>query len=242
MTRTIAPLALAGSNRTALRRSIGPAVVSAVLLAATLAVQAQEASAPLPMGQASVDELIDMLQAGGSRTRAFRRGNRPDASTNLCRAATSSPRAANPRAADGKTAGGHTRNLVVEATVPEAARPPAYAGDDTPGVQLDIGFGDASDKLSSRETALLDNLAKALQTTDLAQARFAVAGHTDTRGKVELNLELSCARALAVVDHLARRGVRRDRMAAYGFGSSRPLPGLAAGAPQHRRVEIRMEK
>jgi outer membrane protein OmpA-like peptidoglycan-associated protein len=69
-----------------------------------------------------------------------------------------------------------------------------------------------------------------------------VEGHADDRGADELNLELSQARAEAVVEALAAAGVSRSRMAAQGFGETRPVAAndTADGRARNRRIEIRM--
>lgn len=195
-----------------------------VLAAALLAV-APPAPAQQPLAQASVDALVQALSTDNRPpTRTFRRTQLPEAGSNLCEGQ-------NPGA--GTAAGGAgtvaTRTLEV---VP-------YAGDTTPGVNLSVQFGLGSDKLTPADRALLDNLAAALQHPQLAGGRFAVAGHTDTSGDGRINLELSCARALAVRNYLAGKGVQRERISAYGFGSARLLAEQTPTAPVHRRVEIR---
>jgi outer membrane protein OmpA-like peptidoglycan-associated protein len=69
-----------------------------------------------------------------------------------------------------------------------------------------------------------------------------VEGHTDDRGADTLNVELSYARAEAVVEALAASGVTRSRMAAQGFGETRPVAtnDTADGRARNRRIEIRM--
>lgn len=209
---------------TLIARTLALATAAGCLAAATHTAQAQPAP---PMAEASVDALVEALD-GGPRARAFMRTELPDVATNRCQASRQRPAPGGNRAADDNGPAG--RNLEVV----------AYAGDSTAGVNLDIGFGLGSDQLSARELALLDNLAKALRDPRLAKTRFAVAGHTDASGKPQINLELSCARALKVVAYLQKRGIAEQRMTAYGFGSSRPLEGLAADSPQHRRTEIRL--
>ena len=97
----------------------------------------------------------------------------------------------------------------------------------------------ASDKLTGADRALLDRLAAALLKPELAQDRFAVAGHTDITGDARLNLELSCARALAVRRYLSDKGVGEQRLSAYGFGSTRLVAINEPTASANRRVEIR---
>jgi outer membrane protein OmpA-like peptidoglycan-associated protein len=115
-----------------------------------------------------------------------------------------------------------------------------YAGDATPGVHLDVRFATGSDRLSRDDVTLLDNLAAALADPRLQDTRFSIAGHTDATGPATLNLELSCARALAVARHLQGRGIGAERMSAYGFGSQRPLTLERRAAAFNRRVEIRL--
>jgi outer membrane protein OmpA-like peptidoglycan-associated protein len=69
-----------------------------------------------------------------------------------------------------------------------------------------------------------------------------VEGHTDDRGADEANLELSQTRAESVVEALAAAGVSRTRMAAQGFGETRPVAAndTADGRARNRRIEIRM--
>lgn len=169
----------------------------------------------------SVEALVQAL-SGGPATRALRRTQLPEAGSNLC---------------GGQDVGGaagtrslaNTRNLEV---VP-------YAGDSTPGVNLSVQFANASDKLTGADRTLLDRLASALKVPELAQDRFAVAGHTDTTGDARINLELSCARALMVRRYLASKGVAEQRLSAYGFGSTRLVAANEPTASANRRVEIR---
>lgn len=71
-----------------------------------------------------------------------------------------------------------------------------------------------------------------------------VYGHTDPSGGDSINVPLSQNRAGSVADYLAARGVRRERIATEGFGSSQPLAGndnsTEAERAANRRVEIRI--
>jgi outer membrane protein OmpA-like peptidoglycan-associated protein len=195
-------------------------VAPAGALAAAGTPQGQDTSAGTSAGT-SVEALVAALRDSGPAVRSFRRTQLPDVGSSLC-AGQMAPAAAQ---ANGPSA----RNLEV---VP-------YAGDTTPGVNLSVQFGLNSDRLTAADQALLDRLALALQTPELAADRFAVAGHTDASGQAGLNLELSCARALAVRRHLAGRGVAAERLSAYGFGSGRLLVADDPRAGNNRRVEIR---
>ena len=114
-----------------------------------------------------------------------------------------------------------------------------YAGDTTPGVNLSVQFATASDKLTAGDRSMLDKLSSALKNPELAEDRFAIAGHTDSSGDARINLELSCARALAVRRHLVAKGVAAQRLSAYGFGSTRLLAANEPTGAANRRVEVR---
>lgn len=198
----------------------------AALLAAALALAVPAAWAQAAPARPSVDDLVRALAGGGPKTRAFVRTQLPEAGTSLC---AGQGGAATPAAANAPTKTATARNLEV---VP-------YAGDTTPGVNLDVRFATASDKLTAADQQLLDTLAKALKSPELGQDRFAVAGHTDATGDDRINQELSCARALAVRRYLGAKGIPASRLSAYGFGSTRPLEAGQQESAANRRVEIR---
>jgi len=204
-----------------------------LFLAAALALPAALAQVPASTqvggdagADTSVAALVAALRGSGPTARSFKRTSLPDVGTSLCAGQAALPGTpARPEPAEGPKA----RNLEV---VP-------YAGDTTPGVNLSVQFALNSDRLTVVDQLLLDRLALALQSPELATDRFAVAGHTDVSGQAGLNLELSCARALAVRRHLAGRGVAAERLSAYGFGSGRLLVAEDPRAAGNRRVEIR---
>ncbi|MEM7611477.1 MAG: OmpA family protein, partial [Pseudomonadota bacterium] len=72
-------------------------------------------------------------------------------------------------------------------------------------------------------------------------ADIIVEGHTDDRGDAALNAALSLARARAVADALAARGIRHERLISRGLGSSKPIADNATrdGRAKNRRIEIR---
>lgn len=72
------------------------------------------------------------------------------------------------------------------------------------------------------------------------QTQIVVAGHTDSQGSEQYNLDLSLRRANAVADYLMSRGVARYRLGTEGRGELEPVASneTAAGRAQNRRVEI----
>jgi outer membrane protein OmpA-like peptidoglycan-associated protein len=71
---------------------------------------------------------------------------------------------------------------------------------------------------------------------------LSVEGHTDNRGSTELNLQLSRARAAAVVNWLVARGVAPERVTSQGYGLERPIDSneTPEGRQNNRRVEFRI--
>lgn len=126
-------------------------------------------------------------------------------------------------------AGGARRSLAVIALAPP----------DAPQVLLSLQFELASYRLTPADQGQLDVVARAMNRAELQDGRFTVSGHTDASGDAATNDRLSCARALAARAHLIERGVAEQRLAAYGFGSARPLQAGRAELAENRRIEIR---
>jgi len=72
------------------------------------------------------------------------------------------------------------------------------------------------------------------------QTQIVVAGHTDSVGTEQYNLDLSLRRANAVADYLISQGVQRFRLGTEGRGELEPIASneTATGRAQNRRVEI----
>jgi OOP family OmpA-OmpF porin len=70
--------------------------------------------------------------------------------------------------------------------------------------------------------------------------RFEVSGHTDSDGGASYNLGLSQRRAQSVVADLVKHGIAQARLAAKGYGLTRPVASndTPAGKALNRRVEL----
>jgi outer membrane protein OmpA-like peptidoglycan-associated protein len=100
-------------------------------------------------------------------------------------------------------------------------------------------FASGKSELLPSARAKLNQVATALKESDPG-ARFVVEGHTDSRGSLALNEDLSKRRAEAVRQYLISRGVPEGRITAEGRGPNNPVADneTAEGRANNRRVEI----
>lgn len=105
-------------------------------------------------------------------------------------------------------------------------------------IQDKVYFETGRAVLQQRSHELLDEVASVIRSSDVPM--LEIAGHTDSQGPDERNLELSRARAEAVKAYLVGVGIEGERLRAVGYGETRPLTenGTAAGRAQNRRVEF----
>ena len=101
-----------------------------------------------------------------------------------------------------------------------------------------VEFETGNANLSKDSLAILDNLvgvARRCLAVDID-----VAGHTDSVGAAESNLELSRRRAEAVVAFLKDAGVDVGRISSVGYGETRPIApnDTADGRARNRRIEF----
>ncbi len=102
-----------------------------------------------------------------------------------------------------------------------------------------ILFGVNSANIRPESTPTLEEIAEMLQ--EHPDLRIAIEGHTDSTGDEDRNLELSERRAFAVRDFLIETyGIEPGRLAAAGFGESRPVDenDTPEGRQNNRRVEL----
>ncbi len=71
-----------------------------------------------------------------------------------------------------------------------------------------------------------------------------IEGHTDSKGSDQYNKDLSQGRAQSVVDYIASQNILKSRLAAKGFGESKPIDTneTEAGKANNRRVEFTIVK
>ncbi len=137
-------------------------------------------------------------------------------------------------AIEGPEGTGQTRGFRPATTAGEKPKP--YG----PGkASLLVTFVTGSSDLTTDSKAVLDKLAKAMQSDTLAGLSFRVEGHADARGDADRNQALSLSRAESVVAYLSSaHGVLPERLKPIGKGSSEPMNTARVDAPENRRVTI----
>ncbi len=103
-------------------------------------------------------------------------------------------------------------------------------------IYFEVGKANLNTKVSSD----LDKLIQFLK--DNPEAKLEIQGHTDNKGKSEMNIKLSQSRASSVVEYLSNNGIESSRLIAKGYGSSQPVAenATAAGRAKNRRVVMKV--
>lgn len=104
-----------------------------------------------------------------------------------------------------------------------------------------LKFGSGSSKIDQKYFDLLGRIKEALALYGDRHVR--IEGHTDNRGDVKLNQQLSLKRAEAVRDFLIAAGVQGGRLKALGYGEVRPIASneFAKGRAMNRRIDLIIE-
>lgn len=126
-------------------------------------------------------------------------------------------------------------NALGEEVVPQVQRPSLN------GLNLNIEFDFDKATIKPESDPVLDALAEALQSPELAGRKIVIAGHTDSKGSDAYNLALSIKRAAAIKTYLVeRKGLDPNLIETVGYGKSRPLAvgGTPEDMQRNRRVEI----
>lgn len=102
------------------------------------------------------------------------------------------------------------------------------------GILFDVDKANLKDGYKAELTELTTILNK------YADTNILLAGHTDSTGSDEYNLELSDRRAQSVSNFLVSQNVNSARIATEGFGKSHPIASndTAEGRALNRRVEV----
>ena len=101
-----------------------------------------------------------------------------------------------------------------------------------------LNFKFDSSNIEPASVGALDDAIKSLNRYRGIDIR--IEGHTDSVGTAAYNLALSQRRANAVLDYMARHGIKHERLTAVAMGERHPVApnGTAEGRHRNRRVEF----
>ncbi len=101
-----------------------------------------------------------------------------------------------------------------------------------------IFFKFNSHELAYESKAKLDEIADIMKR--FPNAKFLIAGHTDSKGSAEYNKKLSQERADSVVKYLVSKGIPASNLSSIGYGEEQPIAtnDTEEGRQQNRRVVI----
>jgi OOP family OmpA-OmpF porin len=101
-----------------------------------------------------------------------------------------------------------------------------------------IRFENSSASIVADSAGLLDRLIETAMRCP--STNFEIVGHTDSRGDLVFNEELSVKRAQAVAEYLTKAGLPAERFTAVGYGSALPVASndTDEGMAQNRRIEF----
>jgi OOP family OmpA-OmpF porin len=178
----------------------------------------------MAFAQQSADSIINALKPSGNLVTGSTRGIRLGG--------TAAPQAPSPA---------HSVSATPSSGPAPHSIPRAPDEGTSPSINLTVNFPTGSADLTPAARASLDNLGKALASSDLATFRFRIEGHTDNVGSKEANLLLSQQRAEAVVSYLTSQyNVAPSRLEAVGKGQEEPLVDTPPQTPEarNRRVQV----
>jgi len=103
-----------------------------------------------------------------------------------------------------------------------------------------IAFAPGSADIPPEAGRALDRLAAKVRECE--HVKMEIGGHTDSQGREEMNLNLSQARANAVLNALLARRVLTENLTARGYGEINPIADneTEAGRERNRRIAFRV--
>ena len=108
-----------------------------------------------------------------------------------------------------------------------------------PSIDIEISFDFRSAKISRAAATTVDMLGKALSNPDLKGSTFVLAGHTDAKGSLSYNQELSEKRVDTVRHYLVTHfKLPPASLVAVGYGKTRLKNESDPLGPENRRVQV----
>jgi len=132
---------------------------------------------------------------------------------------------------------------VASADVAPPARAPADVAPEPAPAPLElvlegVNFDFDQANLRMADIPVIDR--NAAELDKFGNVNIEVAGHTDSMGSDEYNLNLAQRRADTVRNYLISKGIAADRLSAKAYGESQPVAdnATAEGRFENRRVEL----
>jgi outer membrane protein OmpA-like peptidoglycan-associated protein len=105
-------------------------------------------------------------------------------------------------------------------------------------IQLqNVFFIQGKSELKPESYPELDRLVEILKNNPAIE--IALSGHTDNRGDISANYDLSDDRVKAVMTYLSLKGIDKNRMTGKGYGGSHPM--VPNDTDEHREMNRRVE-
>jgi outer membrane protein OmpA-like peptidoglycan-associated protein len=122
---------------------------------------------------------------------------------------------------------------------PEERQRLATLAKDMPTFDVKINFDFNSDSIGPAAAQAIDQVGKALSSSQLSGNTFIIGGHTDGKGSDAYNQQLSERRAEAVKGYLAERyNIPPGTLLAVGYGKTMLKNTSNPFASENRRVQI----
>ena len=98
------------------------------------------------------------------------------------------------------------------------------------------------DKATLRSTSVAELNRLMILLEAYPKMKIELGGHTDNKGSLKYNTDLSEARAKAVVDYLVEHGINQDRLTYKGYAYLQPIAtnDTDEGRQENRRVEFKI--
>jgi outer membrane protein OmpA-like peptidoglycan-associated protein len=131
------------------------------------------------------------------------------------------------------------RNRPAHSLTPNEREQIAAAAAAKPSIDIDINFDYRSAKISRSAASAVNTLGKALSNPDLKGTTFVLAGHTDGKGSLPYNQELSDKRVDTVRQYLVSHfKLSPTGLVAVGYGKTKLKNEGDPFGPENRRVQV----
>jgi outer membrane protein OmpA-like peptidoglycan-associated protein len=131
------------------------------------------------------------------------------------------------------------KNKTANSLAPVEREKLAAVAKDKPSFDVKINFDFDSDRIGPTAARAVDEIGKALSNSKLTGNTFIIAGHTDAKGSITYNQELSERRAESVKTYLIEKyKIPTADLVAVGYGKTMLKDASNPFSPENRRVQI----